>query len=86
MSDRQNPPGLPALAYTGGEYIAALRRMLARLAHQGELARLNPEAVDDWSIALLHVSAVVTDVLTFYQERITNEGYLSTATDPRLSA
>ena len=83
MSDRQNPPGLPALAYTGGEYIAALRRMLARLAHQGELARLNPEAVDDWSIALLHVSAVVTDVLTFYQERITNEGYLSTATDPR---
>ncbi|MBD2066019.1 putative baseplate assembly protein [Leptolyngbya sp. FACHB-671] len=39
---------------------------------------------DDTAIALLDAWAVVADVLTFYQERIANEGYLRTATE-RLS-
>jgi hypothetical protein len=37
----------------------------------------------DPSIALLDSWAVVGDVLTFYQERIANEGYLRTATERR---
>src|SRR5207245_2838764 len=38
---------------------------------------------DDFSIALLDAWAVVADVLTFYQERIANESWLRTATEPR---
>jgi len=37
----------------------------------------------DFAIALLDAWATVADVLTFYQERIANEGYLRTATERR---
>ncbi len=37
----------------------------------------------DPAIAMLHAWATVADVLTFYQERIANEGYLRTATERR---
>ena len=80
---RRNPPGAAQLSYQGGDYAATLQRMLARLATLQQLARLNPDAMDDWTIALLHASAVVTDVLSFYQERVTNEGYFRTAVDRR---
>lgn len=89
---RFNPPGLDALSYRGATYQNALARMLARLpvetvapeeGLEPPLAHLNVEADDDWAVALLHAWAVVTDVLSFYQERIINEGYLRTATDRR---
>lgn len=95
MSDwtRFNPPGLSALISRAATYRTSLRRMLARLPAvtvQGEndaleapLSNLNREADDDWTVALLHAWAVVTDVLSFYQERIVNEGYLRTATERR---
>src|SRR5260370_824960 len=38
---------------------------------------------DDPAISLLDAWATVGDVLTFYQERIANEGYLRTATERR---
>ena len=38
---------------------------------------------DDPTIALLDAAATVLDVLTFYQERIANEGFLRTATERR---
>lgn len=38
---------------------------------------------DDPAIALLDLWALVGSVLTFYQERIANEGYLNTATERR---
>jgi hypothetical protein len=47
------------------------------------LHNLNTRAADDMSIALLDASATMLDVLTFYQERIANEGYLRTATERR---
>jgi len=80
---RLNPPGLTTLRYQGGEYLSTVQRMLAQLTSSDALARLNPDAYDDWSIALVHAWAVVTDVLTFYQERLINEGYLGTATERR---
>jgi hypothetical protein len=89
---RLNPPGLDALAYRVATYQNALARMLARLpvetaapqdGLEPPLAHLNVEADDDWAVALLHAWAVVTDVLSFYQERIINEGYLRTATERR---
>lgn len=80
---RINPPGLATLRYQGGEYLPTVQRMLAQLTSSNALARLNADAYDDWSIALIHAWAVVTDVLTFYQERLINEGYLGTATERR---
>jgi predicted phage baseplate assembly protein len=47
------------------------------------LTALTTRASDDPAIALLDAWAVVADVLTFYQERIANEGYLRTATERR---
>ncbi len=47
------------------------------------LRGLTTRSDDDASIALLDAWATVGDVLTFYQERIANEGYLRTATERR---
>src|SRR6266545_7044356 len=88
---RYNPPGRRAIEYSGARYLDAVRRMLNRLPTQTiadcsagpPLAALNQDIHDDWAIALIHAWAVVADVLTFYQERITNEGYLRTATEYR---
>ena len=47
------------------------------------LAGLRTRDAGDPAIALLDAWATVADVLSFYQERITNEGYLRTATERR---
>jgi hypothetical protein len=46
-------------------------------------AGLSTRELNDPSIALLDAWATVADVLTFYQERIANEGFLRTATERR---
>jgi len=58
--------------------------MLDKL-HTNELLRkqLTTRETDDPAIALLDAWAMVGDVLTFYQERIANEGYLRTAIERR---
>ncbi len=48
-----------------------------------ELAALKTREPGDPSMALLDAWATVGDVLTFYQERIANEGYLRTAIERR---
>ncbi|GAA1022008.1 MULTISPECIES: putative baseplate assembly protein [Amycolatopsis] len=75
-------PGLPALSRRIGTYARFRQSMLARLASRAALAPLTTRDPDDPAIALLDCWAVVGDVLTFYQERIANEGYLRTATEP----
>ena len=62
--------------------------MLAGLSSQQlergrPLRTLSTRDSSDPSIALLDAWATVGDVLTFYQERIANEGYLRTATERR---
>jgi predicted phage baseplate assembly protein len=47
------------------------------------LSGLQTRQPDDPSVALLDAWATVADVLTFYQERIANEGYLRTAVERR---
>lgn len=90
---RYNPPGLSAFAYRYGEYGNFLRWMFERLSryeipdgdYQGKrpLLDLTTRELNDPAIALLDGWAVVADVLTFYQERIANEGFLRTATERR---
>ena len=77
-----NPPGLSAIAYRTGTWATFKDSMLARLSSSEypALAGLKTRDDDDYSIALLDASAVVLDILTFYQERLANESYLRTAT------
>ncbi len=83
-----NRPGLTSLRYRIGTHGRFLETMKARLAlHelQGKrpLSKFTTRLPSDASIALLDAWACVGDVLTFYQERIANEGYLRTATELR---
>jgi Baseplate J-like protein/Repeat of unknown function (DUF346) len=88
-----NRPGLSALSYRIGNYGLFFQRMLDQIhsysipdgsAHPPHpLAALTTRSEDDPAIALLDAWAVIADVLTFYQERIANEGYLRTATERR---
>lgn len=90
---RYNRPGLAALKYRTGTYATFLETMLARLttldlsddpAHMlRPLLELTTRELDDPSIALLDAWAVLADVLTFYQERLANEGFLRTAQERR---
>jgi hypothetical protein len=94
----ENRPGLSALVYRAGTHATFLETMLARLTTQrlpvpvGDevqssgprpLLALKTRDADDASVAFLDAWATVADVLTFYQERIANEGYLRTATERR---
>lgn len=93
-----NRPGLPALVYRVGTHGRFYRSMQARLSSievdgvepDGQTQRswrpldgLTTRDAGDFSLALLDGWASVGDVLTFYQERIANEGYLGTATERR---
>jgi hypothetical protein len=94
-----NRPGLFALSYRAGTHATFLETMKARLSNfyldddepngQPLLKRAYPLSdlatrdADDPAIAMLDAWATVADVLTFYQERIANEGYLRTATERR---
>src|SRR5262249_16707964 len=80
-----NRPGLNALVYRTGTHATFLETMKARLsaAEFSELEKLTTRAANDPAIAWLDAWATVADVLTFYQERIANEGYLRTATERR---
>ncbi|HEY9608015.1 MAG TPA: hypothetical protein V6C93_01545, partial [Allocoleopsis sp.] len=85
FSKPENRPGLSQIAYRIADYRGFLNRLLSQLpAREGGLQKITARLNDDAAIALLDAWAVVADVLTFYQERIANEGYLRTATE-RLS-
>ncbi|SFE86105.1 putative baseplate assembly protein [Nitrosomonas sp. Nm166] len=92
-----NRPGLLALSYRMGTHATFLESMKARLSNlclgsevdckesKGNypLRKLTSREADDFTIAMLDAWATVGDVLTFYQERIANEGYLRTAIERR---
>lgn len=93
-----NRPGLEQLSYRIGTHGAFFETMKARLGNMmveasgadGQsletffpLKYLTTRQTSDPAIALLDGWATVGDVLTFYQERIANEGYLRTATERR---
>lgn len=88
LPPRANRPGLPELTYRLGTYGSFLEQLLAeisrlKLDEGANLRSLKTRAPDDAAIALLDAWAIVADVLTFYQERIANEGFLRTATERR---
>jgi hypothetical protein len=75
-----NGPGLSQILYRVGDYASFKHTMLQSLAlrtglHTGETS--------DLSVAIVDAFATMSDVLTFYQERIANESYLRTAKERR---
>jgi len=76
-----NRPGLGALAYRVGTYGTFFRTMLDRASV--DVPPLTTRDTDDASIALLDGWAIIGDILSFYQERIANEGFLRTTTEKR---
>lgn len=97
-AETANRPGLTALNYRVGTHGTFLESMQARLSSisleapgaDGQtletfqpLTGLTTRDPGDPALALLDAWATVGDVLTFYQERIANEGYLRTATERR---
>jgi hypothetical protein len=83
----ENPPGLFELAYRVGTHGSFKETMIRQLPVAGPaghpLSALTTREDDDPTIGLIDAWASVLDVLTFYQERIVNEGFLRTATERR---
>ena len=89
----ENPPGLSTVAYRIGTQPSFFARMRERLGTWAlpddsgapgsrPLADLDG-GVDDPAVAVLDTWAVTADIVTFYQERIANEMFLRTASEPR---
>ena len=76
-------PGLARIERRAGTQPSFLRSMSEAVAGQAELAGLTTRDVDDPTIALFDAAATMLDVLTFYSERLTNEGFHRTATERR---
>ncbi len=78
-----NTPGLPQVQRRVGTAHTFAGAMSARLTQQDALEDFTNRRSDDPAIALVDAWSVVLDVLTFYNERLTNETYLRTALEPR---
>ena len=78
---RSNLSGLSSVSYRVGTWASFKESMLARLSSSDypALAFLKTRNDDDFTIALLDATAMMLDILTFYQERLANESYLGTA-------
>jgi hypothetical protein len=59
-----------------------LAEMTIRARQMTPLETLNPAVRSDFTSALMSSWAQVCDILSFYQQRIANEGYLATALEP----
>ena len=79
-----NDHGLASLLYRIGAHGMFKESMLRSLSQKATLKELTTRENDDATIALFDVWALILDVLTFYNERIINEGYMLTSTE-RLS-
>ncbi len=88
---RFNRPGLPSIEYRLDTHSGFFKRALSKLHLQKAaddsqpLRALTTRSKDDFAIALLDAWAMMADVITFYQERAANEGFLRTLQE-RVSA
>lgn len=79
-----NLPGQASLRWRVAPHGAALDRMRDWLAEAGQTLQtraLANQSTTDAGVALLDSWAVVTDVVSFYTERVAQEGFLRTATE-----
>ncbi len=77
----RNPPGLPAISYRADDFTGFRRALLRPLPGEQAIGAWQPTP-GDLGLQVLEWWAYIGDVLTFYNERIANESYLRTATQP----
>lgn len=78
-----NSAGQPSLSYRIGTHAQFKSDMLLAALSEKSLRNLKTKEDSDLSVAMIDSWALVADVLTFYQERIANEGFLRTSTERR---
>lgn len=76
-----NPPGLTAISDRVADFTGFRRALLRPLPGERALGPWRP-AAGDLGLQYLEWWAYISDVLTFYNERIANESYLRTAQFP----
>ncbi|HLK56936.1 MAG TPA: hypothetical protein VKU00_10245 [Chthonomonadaceae bacterium] len=81
-----NPPGLDAIAYRVGDYTTFREALLLALPGETELTEWVPGVNGDLAVQMIEWWAYLCDILTFYNERIANASYLSTATAAAITA
>jgi uncharacterized phage protein gp47/JayE len=74
-----NRPGLSAIAYRVGTFSNFRQAMFQAISRSSEFRSLSTRQSDDYTITILELWAAISDILTFYQERIANEAFLRTA-------
>ena len=79
----RNGAGLDQLTWRVRRHPEFLVAMMTAISRTRSLRALRTRESDDPTIALLDAWAAVGDVLTFYTERIANEGFIRTATERR---
>jgi hypothetical protein len=82
-----NPPGLTSIAYRVGDYTSFRHALLRALPGETELSAngtpiWRPAPTGDLALQIVEWWAYLSDILTFYNERIANESYLNTAQLP----
>ncbi len=78
-----NPPGQPALRWQVAPHSQVLARLRSRLGEGGQapdVRALAGNGPDDPAVAMLDAFATVADTVSFYTERLAQEGFLGTAT------
>jgi predicted phage baseplate assembly protein len=79
--DIVNAPGQRAVRYRTGTASSFLAAMQAAAEATTALHALRARKVADPAVALMDSWSLTLDVLSFYNERLANEGYLRTATE-----
>ncbi len=82
--DPANLPGQSSLRWRTSPHARAMARMRARLADDSQeldIRSLAQQGGDEPAVALLDTWATVADIVTFYTERIAQEGFLHAATE-----
>lgn len=74
-----NRPGLPRIDYRIGDYASFREHLLRQLDLAGPLQEWSHRGADDPAIALLEGTALVAEVIAFYQSLYANEAFLRTA-------
>ena len=77
-----NLPGRDTINYRVGDYVAFREALLRNRPGEVELLNWRPGAQGDLAVQMVEWWAYLSDILTFYNERIANEDYLRTAALP----
>lgn len=74
-----NPPGLPEIRARVGDYTSFRAALLRTREGEQNLADWSPSPGTDLALQMIEWWAYLSDILTFYNERIANGAYLRTA-------